>query len=601
MGDRRYKELKRSIQESDPYEVFIQKLDRAMKDGFGINQRNKSEPPILFVAARYSRLDIVKELLRRGAEVNCESNYRHDDMTILTYLLSTNNVSESVIQQILDLVSEELRFNKVYRGKSLLDWVINPNYLNTADLLLSKYKDRFSNEKKIKALFTAVSVGYRRIAEELLKQLKDGIKAQDSQGNTLLHTTNYPKMAALLLNHGADVNAHNTQGITPIQNAAAKGDEKTFNYLKEHGADLFTVDSLGGTVLTSAITGGNLNIINTLLEAGVDPNAGIWEKKTAIYYAISSSHYSTKSEQLEVIKRLVDAGAELNIIDGKKRTPLMQALIRQESDLVRLLLELGADVNYKAPNERTALSYLFSLPCPAVFLEETLKLFMEYNVDINVTGKNGESLINMFLTGRSYPSGSLEILKLLIDKGVDVNCTSPEPPLICALRYNASLSVIKTLLEAGADPDAANERNEFPLFIAVNVPEEYGAETEIIRTILDYTKDVNQRGPNGKTALGILCQRYVDTMGEFYGPFYLGPTYKDFLEAKAEKILMRIQMFIQAGATLKADTKWCKPLKLRSKGKKVAYDELMAKITQFENTITQLKCDTQDVWFDYEL
>lgn len=604
MADSRYKNLKKSIQQGDSLDLFIKKLDQAFKDGFRINEvdryRSASATPIVFVAAKYSRMDIVKELLERGAEINRESTGRSDAPTILTYLLSLHGMDEKFMQEILDLVENKVKFNQRFNGKSALDLAIK-NYPDTAALLLDKYREKFSETKKIEGLFTAVSLGNISVVKELLRQIPHGITAVRFNNDTLLHiaatTCRSTKMIELLLECGVEINSRNLRGESPLQKAAETGNQAIFDYMKDKGADIHNVDIYGGTVLTSAITGGNLNIINSLLEAGANPNVGRGEKKTAIYYAISS-RVNTVPEQLAIIRSLINAGAELNIVDGKKYTPLMQTIKQRKIAPLKLLLESGADVNYVAPSGATALSYLFTTASTRNFLEKAFELLLKHGADINVTGKEDTSLLNMYLSIAAFHSP--KVLKGLIDAGADVNDLDPKPPLITALSHESPLEEIRMLLDAGADPNKTDEQNNCSLhwaaYMGSNYPE---SDPEFIKALLPHIKDVNRKGRHGKTALGILCDGYIK-IEEIYTASP-NRSYVDYLKDLKEAILIKIKILLEAGATLEADPVWCKPQKWTNVPKEKAYNELMLKISQFENAIKQLSTDKFEFLFDYEL
>ncbi|MCJ7730524.1 MAG: ankyrin repeat domain-containing protein [Sedimentisphaerales bacterium] len=76
-----------------------------------------------------------------------------------------------------------------------------------------------------------------------------------------------------LLAKGADVNARDKHGDTPLCDAVFRGHKRTVEVLIANGADVNTRDSYLSTPLHAAVGGGYVEIVKMLLEAGADPTA----------------------------------------------------------------------------------------------------------------------------------------------------------------------------------------------------------------------------------------------------------------------------------------------------------------------------------------
>lgn len=153
-----------------------------------------------------------------------------------------------------------------------------------------------------------------------------------------------PEIARLLVDAGGDVNTQAGSGRPPLVSAAWSGDLLLVQAMLRHGAapDQFAAD-MTGTALCGAAERGNLEIVNALLQAGANPNVS--SKDTAA----ANAHFSTPlnsailHKSLPVVKRLVQTGADVNLLDGAGTSALMLAVMNQDTAAVRLLLEHGAD------------------------------------------------------------------------------------------------------------------------------------------------------------------------------------------------------------------------------------------------------------------
>ncbi|KUO87384.1 MAG: hypothetical protein AT715_06755 [Thermoproteus sp. JCHS_4] len=131
----------------------------------------------------------------------------------------------------------------------------------------------------------------RRETISLLLRRGADPNARDKEGNTPLHyavACDYPQRVLLpLLKHGADPSAVNARGETPLHIAAC-GAERTFgsgNYaavsiLVKHGADVNARDKDGNTPLHYAVARCVFATASLLLSHGADPNARNNEGKT---------------------------------------------------------------------------------------------------------------------------------------------------------------------------------------------------------------------------------------------------------------------------------------------------------------------------------
>ena len=100
--------------------------------------------------------------------------------------------------------------------------------------------------------------------------------------------------------------------------------------------------------LREAVRKGKVEEVERLLEAGADPNVRDQDKWSPLQWA-------TRFENIPIIRLLLNAGADPNIQDGNGLTPLHWAGIHGYEDVARLLLDAGADPDVKDRSGETPL------------------------------------------------------------------------------------------------------------------------------------------------------------------------------------------------------------------------------------------------------
>jgi ankyrin repeat protein len=147
---------------------------------------------------------------------------------------------------------------------------------------------------------------------------------------------------AQLLKQGANPNQRYDDGCTALYVAVEFGYSKIVELLVEFGADVNAkkLDS-GETPLLFAIELGHLNIVQFLLSHGADANEPNSMGDPPIYFAAFSNHHA-----IAISQALISAGANVNALNSKHQSALHAASQNGNVDIVRLLINAGADVNY---------------------------------------------------------------------------------------------------------------------------------------------------------------------------------------------------------------------------------------------------------------
>lgn len=174
-----------------------------------------------------------------------------------------------------------------------------------------------------------------------------------------------------MLDLGTEVNQKTTKGKTALMLAAAGGFTETVKQLVDRGADVNARDSYDTTALIAAATAGHSDTAVTLLKYGADPTFKDTSGGSALSNATFFGHTEVVLGLLEnmsglpapvgdellllcaglghekIARALLDKGINVNAKGIKQRTSLMAAAAFDKPDMVRLLLEYGADLDAK--------------------------------------------------------------------------------------------------------------------------------------------------------------------------------------------------------------------------------------------------------------
>ena len=156
----------------------------------------------------------------------------------------------------------------------------------------------------------------------------------------------------LIAKHAEHVNARGGAEGVPMHVAARAGHADILSILVEHGAD---VDVRGGylyTPLHHASFDGKLEAAQCLLDRGADVNARVFNDATALCLVALRD-----GDNVDFARMLLRRGARIEGPDNDLWTPLHRAVRRNNIQLVRLLLEHGADINARDKLGKTPSQY----------------------------------------------------------------------------------------------------------------------------------------------------------------------------------------------------------------------------------------------------
>uniref|UniRef100_A0AAQ5XVG5 VPS9 domain-containing protein n=1 Tax=Amphiprion ocellaris TaxID=80972 RepID=A0AAQ5XVG5_AMPOC len=145
-----------------------------------------------------------------------------------------------------------------------------------------------------------------------------GVNSCNVDGFTPLHVAalhGHAALAALLIRHGASVNARTNQSATPLHLASQNSHIQVVRFLLECNAKLNKKDQYGNTPLIHACLRGNLETATTLLQSNAQVNIANLQGNTALHEAVRGGHQP-------LVELLLRGGASSGLRNKRQRTPL---------------------------------------------------------------------------------------------------------------------------------------------------------------------------------------------------------------------------------------------------------------------------------------
>ena len=459
--------------------------------GADVNAENRYGWTSLHFAGDKGHLEVAKLLIEKGAKY--DEKYQTKDG--VTYLMAFSGCG--LIDYCKELISKGADVNaKTNYGLTALHLATENGHLEVAKLLIKKGMDVNAKTNycwTATALHRAAFKGSVDFAKLLINKGAD-VNAKTNYGWTALHlaTENgHLEVAKLLIEKGAkyDEKYQTKDGVTYLMAFSGCG---LIDYCKElisKGADVNAENRYGWTPLHYAAIKGHLEVAKLLIEKGAKYDEK-YQTNNGVTYLMAFSGCGL----IDYCKELISKGADVNAENRYGWTPLHYALVYRHSDLAQLLIEKGAKYDEKY---KTKGGFTYLMAFSSCGLIDYCKELISKGADVNASyyGK----------TPLHYASenGHLELAKLLIEKGADVNAKGSyngETPLHYASE-NGHLELAKLLIEKGADVNAKDTNGTTPLHRTAK-----NGTVDLPKLLVYKGAEVNAKDSVGKTPLKIAIE-----------------------------------------------------------------------------------------------
>jgi ankyrin repeat protein len=273
--------------------------------------------------------------------------------------------------------------------------------------ILGTFEGHLADSAGRTALMVAALVGSKRIVKLCLRNKMD-INQRDYSGRTALHYLTEGgyvgdnEIAEYMIIKGADRNARDMEGRTPIMDAATRERTDVLKLLIELGAVVDRPDNHGQTPLHVAAVSKRSMSVNILLRA----------KANVLSYDNTGCcvlHDICNRGLTSILEMMLPFARSVNTQDNAGMTPLMHAVVGQHYDCVHTMMWAHCDLEVVDNEGQTALHHAAQVKNPAI-----TRLLTEGFANTDAVDKNGETPLHL-----SCREGDVENAKLLLGSGAD--------------------------------------------------------------------------------------------------------------------------------------------------------------------------------------
>jgi ankyrin repeat protein len=241
--------------------------------------------------------------------------------------------------------------------------------------------------------------------------------------------------ARMLVAAGAQVNQTDANGITPLLMAITNNHMEVARFLIEQGAAINVMDWYGRTPLGAAVETRNMDVDNGTFENGVD-RAPVLEL-IEVLLARGADPNTRMKETPPIRRQMLRITGSLSWVDFTGQTPFLTASLAGDLEVMRLLLDWGADPYIPTFGGTTALMAAAGIDWvvdqtfdegPKALLE-AVTLCYELGMDVNASNSMGLAAVH-----GAANRGSDDIIQFLVQRGarLDVKDKEGRTPLTWA-------------------------------------------------------------------------------------------------------------------------------------------------------------------------
>jgi ankyrin repeat protein len=275
---------------------------------------------------------------------------------------------------------------------------------------------------------------------------------------TALHyaaTNGLPSSCELLLARANELlEARDVDGWTALMRAGSDGRVDTVKLLLQHGADINAANTQDKTALMLASLNDHGQVVAHLLKAGAHVNLACDSGQTALFAAVQCNSSA-------IVQLLLDHGADISVTDSKGYNVLSKAAHDGHVSMMELLVRCELSVHTVHHSGYTVLMTAVNGGHTAA-----VEWLLQQGIAVNAVSNEGFTALHY--ESRTSCNDDTAIIELLLANGADVHkCTNMQCTALDETAFGGNVKCAKVLISAGADVNHINSMHMTSLHIAI--------------------------------------------------------------------------------------------------------------------------------------
>ena len=309
-----------------------------------------------------------------------------------------------------------------------------------------------------------------------------------------------------LLSKASNPSIEEKYGLPGVDPVPYEGlDKELFSLLEVSSLDDIDLSDPANKNLRAQIEKYNQEKSKELITAKTGTDAGIIIQK---YHKLRELAFI--DELKTRIKHLLDHKKNINAKNKDGDTPLSLAVKRGYPEIVKMLLDNGADFNFKDELGNTLIHKSMFLPFEK--FSPIISTLLSKGLSIDTKNFAGNTVLYDVATLMAFIEWQ-EKLNFLITIGADLEAKNNkgETPLLYALRARGSYASIKNIIESGAKIDARTHEGKTALHYVADYQKDLDAFKNIINLLIEKGLDINVPDYKGDTVLHIIARKLSES------------------------------------------------------------------------------------------
>eukprot|EP00210_Caulerpa_lentillifera_P006927 g6623.t1 len=509
-----------------------------------INKADRKGFTALHYIVLLNDASLTSKIISKGSDINAQNSIAKDQQNteVLKLLLTLKTADVQTFRtddtNLIDLAIKKTDFDLMRivldqgynteqrneQGWTPLMIACASGFLDGVRLLIEFGADiKATTPDGLTTLLLAVKHRQPQVFCYLLEQDNRPINDTDQDGFTVLHRCviwDDPGSTLFLISKGADLNAKNKDGETPVFLATKHKHIVPLMVLLKAGADPNVMTNKGDFAINTANNQGQLNIAMLLLNHGTNGASNGKSDQLATEFGLSTafsyqtninvqktvyqeSQENDQPSAMETISQVAETAA--NTADEEtvhvaksavNNNPLVAACSNGFLEGAALLIEFGVDISAHSVDGFTCLL----AAAKNGHLDVVYYLLMNCSCDLHAIGRDGYTTLHHIAV-----LDSPEIIVKLICNGADVNAQNwnGETAVYLAAKNN-SVDSLEVLLHYGADPDIVTEREDGSISGASALHEAVNQNNvEAVKLLLNFGADIAAIRSDGLTPIEV--------------------------------------------------------------------------------------------------